>query len=96
MLVSLYCNGYYRRKLATNGDRTDGSDAAMFSGTPHSFIRSGAKNLMKGRVAESVDAKSGTDEGQINKIVGIHFVRRDRAKITRTCLRTRKQHADST
>jgi hypothetical protein len=46
-----------------------------------------------GSVAESVHAKSGTDEGQINKIVRVHFVRKNRAKITRTCLRTRKQHA---
>jgi hypothetical protein len=47
-------------------------------------------------VAESLHSRIGTDEGRINKIVKVHFVHKNREKITRTCLRTRKQHADST
>jgi hypothetical protein len=35
-------------------------------------------------VAESLHTKIGTDEGRKNKIVIVHFVHKNRAKITRT------------
>jgi hypothetical protein len=70
----------------SDGRRRDGRIRSNhFEENTHIYILAGAKILKGGgSVAATVHAKSGTVDRRQNKIARVHFVQKNRAKITRT------------